>query len=62
MSATNSNLTISLNLNCDHRGSAILQYELSVSTDGLNYTVVTSYDGISPVKVLDSVVDNLVTG
>lgn len=55
-------MTISLNLNCDHRGSAILQYELSVSTDGLNYTVVTSYDGISPMKVLDSVVDNLVTG
>lgn len=51
--ATDSSITIKLNLNAENRGSDVLEYELSISMDGDTYTTVTSYDGISPLHTLD---------
>jgi hypothetical protein len=62
VSATDETMTLTLNLNAENRGADILEYELSVSTDGLMYTVMTSYDGISPAHTLNKLIDSLVTG
>ena len=41
-------MVVELNLNVEERGAEVTQYELSLSTDGLSYSVVESYDGIPP--------------
>lgn len=55
-------MILDLNLNVENRGTEILKYEISVSTDGLTYSVILSYDGISPQHTLNSLVDSLTTG
>ncbi len=62
VSATDTSITISLNLNVDNRGSPLLLYQLQISSDGITYNTVTSYDGISPMWTLTKLVDSIVTG
>ncbi len=52
VSATSTSVTVSLDLNVDNGGSQILSYSLQISSDGVNYSIVSSYDGISPMWTL----------
>lgn len=47
MSADDNNILVDLNLNTESRGTEIREHEISVSSDGLTYTALLSYDGIS---------------
>jgi hypothetical protein len=62
ISATQTTLTVQLNRNVQQQGDTILEYELSVSTDGLTYTVITNYDGQAEMFELDTFRDSLVSG
>lgn len=62
MSATDSTLTVDLNLNVENRGSPIEEYELSLSTDGFNYITISNYDGYSSRFELDLYKDSLEMG
>ena len=62
VSATDLQIVVDLNLNCEDRGTDVTSFELSISADGLTYTVITSYDGISPQHTLDKTIDSLTTG
>lgn len=59
VSADDDNISITLNLNAENRGSEITNYELSISTDGLTYTALIGYDGASSSYTLNSLVDTL---
>lgn len=61
VSATDSTLVLKMNLNVETRGVAVEQYELSVSSDGQSYTVITNYAGEAQFE-LDSFRDNLQAG
>ena len=45
VAADNENIFISLNLNTDNKGSPIIEYELSVSDDAIEYKRLIGYDG-----------------
>jgi len=61
-SADNNNIYVLLNLNTENNGSEILKHEMSVSVDGVSYTTLIGYDGLSTSYTLNKVVDQLVTG
>lgn len=62
VSATDSTITVNLNLNTQNQGAEIIAHEVSASTDGVIYTPLTSYDGLSSVFTLDKIIDSLTTG
>lgn len=53
---------VSLNLNVANSGDKITGYELSISADGLTYSVLSNYDGSSANYVLDLFNDELEAG
>jgi hypothetical protein len=62
VSATETTLTVDLIRNVYQQGDSILEYELSVGTDGLTYDVLTNYDGQSDSFELDVFRDELQSG
>jgi hypothetical protein len=62
VSATDSTLIVDLNLNVENRGSPIVEYELSLSTDSQTYNTITNYDGFSSQFELDLYKDSLEMG
>jgi hypothetical protein len=62
VAATDSTITVNLNLNTQNQGADIIAHEVSASTDGVTYTPLTSYDGVSSVFTLDKIIDSLTTG
>jgi hypothetical protein len=62
VSATDSEIQVTLNLNVENHGTEILEYQIQVSTDGLTYTPIPSYDGHSPLHTLERTLDTLLTG
>ena len=62
VSADNENIIVDLNLNTENRGSDITSHELAVSTDGLTYTTLISYDGTSSSYTLNQLIDGLTSG
>ena len=62
ISADNENILVDLNLNTQNRGSDITRHELAVSTDGLTYTSLISYDGVSSSYSLNRLIDGLTSG
>jgi hypothetical protein len=43
--ASDSGMTLTLELNVEQFGQAISEHELSVSADGYSWQVITNYDG-----------------
>jgi hypothetical protein len=62
VSATDATITIRLDLNVVSYGVQVSNYELQISTDGVTYTAIETYDGISPLWTLKEVEDSLVPG
>jgi hypothetical protein len=62
VSADGENIYVTLNLNTDNRGSVITDYELSVSTDGLTYTALEGYDGVSESYTINKLVETMESG
>ena len=60
--STDEQMHVSLNLNVANSGDKITGYELSISTDGLTYSVLSNYDGYSANYVLDLYNDELEAG
>lgn len=63
VSSTDTQLIVSLDLNVGNGGAAISEYVLQISSDnGVTYSDISSYDGISSQHTLDSTTDSLTTG
>ena len=62
VSATDATITVSLVLNVVSFGVQVSNYELQISTDGITYSAIDTYDGISPLWTLKEVEDSLEAG